>query len=86
LRQADGRQGRAADGPFDRIVVWAAHAELPRHLVDQLSTGGIAVAPIGPDEDEQSLARLSKIGSRFERNDIARVRMQPLAEGTAAAI
>ena len=86
LRQADGRQGLAAEGPFDRIVVWAAYAEHPRHLVDQLSTGGIAVAAIGPAEGEQALARLSKIGSRFEREELGRVRLQPLAEGMAAAI
>ena len=86
LRQADGRQGLAAEGPFDRIVVWASYAEHPRHLVEQLSTGGIAVAPIGPAEGEQALAKLSKVGSRFEREDLGRVRLQPLAEGMAAAI
>ncbi|NMG38567.1 protein-L-isoaspartate(D-aspartate) O-methyltransferase [Chelativorans sp. ZYF759] len=86
LRQADGRQGLAAEGPFDRIVVWAAYAEHPRHLVDQLSTGGIAVAPIGPAEGEQALAKLSKVGSRFEREELGRVRLQPLAEGMAASI
>lgn len=86
LRQADGRQGLAAEGPFDRIVAWAAYAEHPRHLVEQLSTGGIAVAAIGPAEDKQTLAKLSKIGSRFEREEIAEVRLQPLAEGMAASI
>jgi protein-L-isoaspartate(D-aspartate) O-methyltransferase len=67
-------------------VVWAAYAELPRHFVDLLSPGGVAVAAIGPEEDIQVLAKLSKTGSRFEREDIGRVRMQPLAEGVAAAI
>lgn len=86
LRQADGRQGLAAEGPFDRIVVWAAFGEHPRHLVDQLSTGGIAVTAIGPAEGEQALAKLSKIGSRFDREEIAKVRLQPLTEGLAAAI
>ncbi len=86
LRKADGREGAVAEGPFDRIVVWGAYEGLPRHLVDQLSTGGIAVAAIGPAEGEQALARLSKLGSRFEREDFARVRMQPLQQGTAAAI
>jgi protein-L-isoaspartate(D-aspartate) O-methyltransferase len=86
LRQADGRVGAVADGPFDRIVVWAASPELPRHFVDQLSTGGIAVAAIGPAEEEQALVKLSKVGSRFEREDLGRVRLQPLAEGTAAAL
>jgi protein-L-isoaspartate(D-aspartate) O-methyltransferase len=86
VRQEDGREGAGADGPFDRIVAWAAFEEHPRHLVDLLSTGGVAVVPIGPAEEVQALARLSKVGSRFEREDIATVRLQPLAEGVAAAI
>lgn len=85
-RQADGAGGLAAEGPFDRIIVWAAYDAMPRQLVDQLATGGVAIAPIGPPEDEQVLARLMKVGSRFEREDIARVRLQPLAAGVAAAI
>ena len=62
--------GLPAEGPFDRIVVWAAFESLPRHFVDQLSSGGIMIAPIGPAEDEQVLAKLTKVGSRFEREDI----------------
>jgi protein-L-isoaspartate(D-aspartate) O-methyltransferase len=86
VRQADGANGLAADGPFDRIVVWAAYETLPRFFVEQLSTGGIAIAPIGPGEGEQVLAKLTKLGSRFEREDIATVRFQPLAAGMAQAI
>lgn len=86
LRQADGAKGLAGEGPFDRIISWAAFESLPRHFVDQLSGGGIMIAPIGPAEDEQALARLTKLGSRFEREDIGAVRLQPLAQGVAAAI
>ncbi len=85
-RQADGSNGLPGDGPFDRIVVWAAFDSLPRAFVDQLSTGGIMIAPIGPAEDEQVLAKLTKIGSRFEREDIAKVRLQPIVKGLAAVI
>lgn len=86
LRQADGANGAAADGPFDRIIIWAAYESLPRALVDQLSTGGIMIAPIGGAEEEQALARLTKIGSRFDREDIGTVRLQPLAAGVAQAL
>lgn len=44
------------------------------------------IAPIGPGDARQGLARLTKIGSRFEREDIATVRLQPLAEGLAAVL
>lgn len=85
VRQADGTVG-LNDGPFDRIVVWAAFDGVPRFLLDQLSSGGIVVAPIGPEEGEQVLAKLTKVGSRFEREDIGVVRLQPILSGVAAAI
>lgn len=86
VRQADGSNGLASEGPFDRIVAWVAFDSLPRGFVDQLSSGGVMIAPIGPDEGEQVLARLTKIGSRFEREDIGKVRLQPVVRSLAAVI
>jgi protein-L-isoaspartate(D-aspartate) O-methyltransferase len=84
-RQFDGASG-LNEGPFDRIVVWAAFDSPPRFLLDQLSSGGIVIAPIGPEEGEQVLAKLTKVGSRFEREDIGTVRLQPILPGVAARI
>lgn len=84
--QADGSKNMASEGPFDRIVVWAAFETLPRKFVDTLATGGVMIAPIGPAEGEQKLAKLTKIGSRFEREDIGTARLQPLVKGAAAAL
>jgi len=86
VRQADGSNGLANEGPFDRIVAWAAFDSLPRFLLDQLSSGGIVIAPIGPEEDEQVLVKLTKVGSRFEREDIGSVRLQPILRSVAAVI
>jgi protein-L-isoaspartate(D-aspartate) O-methyltransferase len=86
VRIADGRKGQADDGPFDRIVVWAAFESVPRDAADWLATNGVMIAPIGPAEGQQKLARLTKIGSRFEREDIGSVRLQPLADKVAAVI
>jgi protein-L-isoaspartate(D-aspartate) O-methyltransferase len=86
VRQADGSQGLAAEGPFDRIVVWAAFESMPRSFADQLSSGGVMISPIGPDEGLQTLTKLTKIGSRFEREDIGTVRLQPIAKSIAAVI
>ena len=83
IRHADGVNGAAVDGPFDRIIVWSAFDSLPRHFVEQLASGGVMVAPIGPSDGVQKLAKLTKLGSRFEREDIADVRLQPLAQGLA---
>jgi protein-L-isoaspartate(D-aspartate) O-methyltransferase len=84
VRQADGAHGLAAEGPFDRIVVWCAFDSHPRLFVDQLASGGYMVAPIGPEEGRQVLARLTKVGSRFDREDIGEVRLQPFIKGVAA--
>ncbi|MEI9414925.1 protein-L-isoaspartate(D-aspartate) O-methyltransferase [Mesorhizobium sp. Cs1321R2N1] len=86
VRQADGSNGLPNEGPFDRIVAWAAFDSLPRFLLDQLSSGGIVIAPIGPEEGEQVLAKLTKVGSRFEREDIGMVRLQPILRSLAAVI
>ncbi|RVC59538.1 MAG: protein-L-isoaspartate(D-aspartate) O-methyltransferase [Mesorhizobium sp.] len=85
-RQADGSNGLPNEGPFDRIVAWAAFDNLPRFLLDQLSSGGVVIAPIGPEEGEQVLAKLTKVGSRFEREDIGIVRLQPILRSVAAVI
>ena len=86
VRHADGSNGVAAEGPFDRIVVWASFESLPRNFVDQLASGGVMAAPIGPGDGVQQLARQTKLGSRFEREDMGEVRLQPLAPGVAAAL
>ena len=44
------------------------------------------IAPIGPDEGVQMLDKLTKIGSRFEREDIGEVRLQPIIRSVAQAI
>ena len=86
VRHADGHAGLPAEGPFDRIVVWSSFEALPREFVDQLSTNGVMVAPIGPPDGEQVLSKLAKIGSRFERQDLCTVRFQPIVSGIAAAL
>lgn len=86
VRHADGASGLPSEGPFDRIVVWAAFESLPRPFVDQLAVGGTMITPIGVGEAAQVLAKLTKVGSRFEREDIGQVRLQPIVPGVAAVI
>jgi protein-L-isoaspartate(D-aspartate) O-methyltransferase len=45
--QAGKELGLKEKGPFDRILVSAAAAELPSELVAQLKAGGIMVIPVG---------------------------------------
>ncbi|HEV7417087.1 MAG TPA: protein-L-isoaspartate(D-aspartate) O-methyltransferase [Tianweitania sediminis] len=85
-RHADGAHGVPAEGPFDRIISWAAFESLPREFVDQLSSGGVMVAPVGPADGIQTLVRLTKTGSRFEQHDLGVVRLQPMAHGLPSVL
>jgi len=86
VRLADGCKGLHAEGPYDRVIAWAAFDQLPRFLGDQVASNGIVVAPMGPGEGVQSVLKLTKIGSRFDREDIGTARFQALVPGLAAAI
>ena len=86
IKHADGKLGLTHDGPFDRIVVWAAFESMPRQFVELLSSNGVMIAPIGPVDGKQVVSRLSKIGSRFEREDMMPARFLPLLDGIATAL
>lgn len=86
VRHADGTKGLPGEGPFDRIVAWAAFGELPRFLADQIATNGILVAPMGEADRPQTILKLTKVGSRFERKEIGEARLQPLIASLAAAL
>ncbi len=63
----DGSLGLPEQAPFDRIIVTAASPEVPEPLKEQLSEGGILVAPVGSRFGQQ-LVRLCKKGLRFEKD------------------
>ncbi|RCS24240.1 protein-L-isoaspartate(D-aspartate) O-methyltransferase [Phyllobacterium salinisoli] len=86
VKHADGRHGPPGGGPFDRIIVWPAFESLPRHFIDLLASNGVMIAPIGPGDGQQTVSRLAKIGSRFEREDLLLVRYQPFVEGVASVL
>lgn len=81
----DGTTG-LPDGPFDRIIVWAAFAAPPRAFVEQLVSGGEMVCAIGEEDSEQMLVRLTKVGSRFDMEDLFPVRFQMLRSGLARVL
>jgi protein-L-isoaspartate(D-aspartate) O-methyltransferase len=49
VRQADGAQGAAVDGPFDVIVLSGSVAEVPLALLEQLKIGGRLAAVVGDE-------------------------------------
>lgn len=73
LRQADGSNGLPGEGTFDRILATAAFPAMPRFYAEQLVSGGVLLAPIMVDENTCMMVRLTKTGSRFEREDLFEV-------------
>jgi len=65
----DGYYGRAADGPYDAIIIKEAVRTLPPPLLKQLKPGGRLIAPIGPEQGPQHLTVVEKAqdGSISER-------------------
>ncbi|WP_417413439.1 protein-L-isoaspartate(D-aspartate) O-methyltransferase [Hoeflea sp.] len=85
-RQADGLKGMNGEGSFDRIIATCAFDGMPRQFVDQLATGGVMLAPLLLENGGAVMARLSKIGSRFEREDLFEVPYRAFIPGVAAAL
>jgi len=73
LRQMDGLNGLPGEGTFDRIFSTAAYPVMPRFFAEQLVSGGMLLAPLMVDEERCIMVRLTKTGSRFEREDLFEV-------------
>lgn len=71
LRVADGSIGWQERAPFDRILMACAAPKLPETLLDQLADGGVLVAPIaGESDDEQHLLRVTKTATGFQVDNL----------------
>lgn len=83
FKKADGREGTQGQGLYDGIISDLAFEAQPRNLLDQLVSGGVVVAPIGPKLGEQTMCRLTKIGSRFEKEELFKVRLGTFEAGVS---
>ncbi|MGI9366682.1 MAG: protein-L-isoaspartate(D-aspartate) O-methyltransferase [Rhizobiaceae bacterium] len=86
LAQADGASSLVGQGLYDRIITDLAYETIPRYLLEQLVTGGIVVTAIGEPFGEQTVVRLTKVGSRFEREDLFPVRFGRFESGIARVL
>lgn len=82
-RQADGFEGLRKKGPYDRIVVTAAVAEVPDAWVQQLKPGGFLVAAVGRPKEVQSLIRFQKNENVMTGENLMPVRTVMLQPGVA---
>jgi protein-L-isoaspartate(D-aspartate) O-methyltransferase len=71
-------------GTFDRIIVTAAMEQIPEQLTELLEQpGGILIAPVGPHHGVQTLVRVVRTDSGFERKELVDVRFVPALPGIA---
>jgi protein-L-isoaspartate(D-aspartate) O-methyltransferase len=70
-------------GDFDRIIVTAAMEKIPDTLQQRLEPGGILIAPVGPHHGTQTLDRVTRTDSGFERKELVDVRFVPALPGIA---
>ena len=77
----DGAGGWPEQAPFERILVAAAAADVPPVLFNQLAIGGIMVVPVGLDEKDQRLVKVTRTGDGAETRDLGPTRFVPLVDG-----
>jgi protein-L-isoaspartate(D-aspartate) O-methyltransferase len=79
VRQGDGTLGWPEHAPYDAIAVAAGGPEVPWALKAQLAVGGRMVIPVGPDDENQSLVRVTREGAEHYRQEsLTQVRFVPL--------
>ena len=79
----DGFDVPAGAGNFERIIVTAAMEQIPESLMQRLEVGGILIAPVGPHRGTQTLVRITRTESGFERKELVDVRFVPALPGVA---
>ncbi|MCA1458522.1 protein-L-isoaspartate(D-aspartate) O-methyltransferase [Bradyrhizobium sp. BRP22] len=79
----DGFDVPAGAGNFDRIIVTAAMEQVPEKLLERLEVGGILIAPVGPHHGTQTLVRVTRTETGFERRELVDVRFVPALPGVA---
>ena len=79
----DGFDVPPGAGDFDRIIVTAAMEQIPDKLLERLVPGGILIAPVGPHHGTQTLVRMVRTDSGFDRKELVDVRFVPALPGIA---
>lgn len=80
VRQGDGYRGWPEKAPFDRIILTAAPPEIPEVLLNELSPGGILVAPVGVGAQNLIVVQRSTDGKTTTRS-VLPVRFVPMIKG-----
>lgn len=86
VKLIDGSKSSAELGISDRIVSNYAFPEVPKAFIENLASNGVMIVPIGQPGEMQIMKRLTKVGSRFNSEDLFPIRTQPFIPGISKAI
>ncbi|MDD2651992.1 MAG: protein-L-isoaspartate(D-aspartate) O-methyltransferase [Sulfurimonas sp.] len=76
----DGQSGWAQYAPFERILFSATAKEIPQKIFDQLSDGGILVAPM-QNGSKQIIVRFRKKGQSIQKEELEGCDFVPILDG-----
>jgi len=79
-RHDDGQNGWIQYAPYDRILFSATAKEIPKKLFEQLSDGGILVAPMQVGS-KQIITRFTKRGENFHKEELEECDFVPVLDG-----
>jgi protein-L-isoaspartate(D-aspartate) O-methyltransferase len=80
VRVGDGTYGWREESPFDAIIVTAGAPQIPATLLEQLTTGGRLVMPVG-DRHNQILTRIIRLSENagdIKKEDLVECRFVDL--------
>ncbi len=80
MKHTDGSMGWAQKAPFDGIIVTAAPTSIPTELLEQLSSSGSMIIPVGPDQN-QKLILIKRNGNGYTQTVLEPVHFVPLLGG-----
>ncbi|MEO0328114.1 MAG: rRNA adenine N-6-methyltransferase family protein [Pseudomonadota bacterium] len=86
VRLADASGGDVVLGTNDRIIANFAFPDIPRDYFDNLTANGVMIAAIGPENSQQMMKKITKVGARMQVEDLFPVRMQHSIAGISKAI
>ncbi len=78
----DGQRGWKQYAPFERILFSATAKEVPEVLFEQLSEGGILIAPVEQSKDYHLITRYYKRKGRITSESIEQCLFVPVLDGT----
>jgi protein-L-isoaspartate(D-aspartate) O-methyltransferase len=79
-RHADGQKGWGEQAPFDAMIVSVAFDDAPGQLLAHLRVGGFMIIPIGNDEKNQVITKITKTNDGFNAQPYYPVQYMPWAQ------